>query len=84
MITEEEREQLNEWFRYHSPTKEQQEALDRLNAAALELCKAIMETTTPCADRSAAVRQVREAKMTAAAAIVSPAFRRTSARHEGE
>jgi hypothetical protein len=83
MITEEEREQLNEWFRYHTPSKEQQEALDRLNAAALELSKVIMESTVPCADRSAAVRQVREAKMMAASAIVSPAFRR--ARHgEGE
>jgi len=75
MITEEQRQLLNDWFQYHQPSKEQAEALDRINAAALELAKIIIETTPQGADQSAALRRVREAKMTANAALLIPVRR---------
>jgi hypothetical protein len=59
-----------EWiFQYHKPTEDQIPRYERLRAAALEFSKVIEAECPNCADRTAAIRKVREAVMTANAAI---------------
>lgn len=62
-------EDLVEIFTYHPPDAEQQVAYHLLREAALEFSRVILKTVPPCADQSAAIRHVREAVMTANAAI---------------
>lgn len=63
------REKLPEIFKYHSPTPTQVEQYLQLRNKALELGELICELTPPCADQTAAIRLLREAVMTANAAI---------------
>jgi hypothetical protein len=63
------RETLEEIFTYHAPEPDQVPRYERLREAALEFASAICEEAPPCADRTAAIRFVREAVMTANAAI---------------
>ncbi len=56
---------LNWMFDYHKPTEDQVEKYARISAAAKNLARVILQVCPPCADRSAAVRKVREARMTA-------------------
>jgi hypothetical protein len=60
---------LDDVFSYHAPDAAQIEAFPPIRAAAKELARAILQNAPPCADRSAAIRKVREAVMTANAAI---------------
>lgn len=60
---------LEHIFSYHKPTADQLPKYERLREAAKEFAKAIVECTPECADQSAAIRHVREAVMTANAAI---------------
>lgn len=66
---------LREWFRYHAPSEHPdglavvQGRYERLRAAGLVFAEAIVAETPACADQTAAVRKVREAVMTANAAI---------------
>lgn len=62
-------EQLDNWFKYHSPTEEQQRCYVRIREAGKQLAVAISECCPKSADATAAVRKVREAVMTANAAI---------------
>ena len=62
-------EQLVNWFTHHPPTQPQIGQYERLRAAGLEFARAIVKETPACADQTAAVRKVREAVMTANAAI---------------
>lgn len=62
-------EQLRVIFVYHPPSPEQGRKYNVIRAKALEFAEAIVENTPPCADQSAAIRKVREAVMTANAAI---------------
>lgn len=55
--------------RYHKPSPAQIEAHERLAAAAEAFIRAILADAPDCADRAAAIRHVREAKMTASAAV---------------
>ncbi len=57
-------------FNYHKATEDQRGRIERVRKAAYALACAIEEGAPACADRSAAVRKVREAMMTANAAIV--------------
>jgi len=66
MIT---KEILDNWFTYHAPTKEQVERYTELRDAAHVFAAVIMKNTPASADQSAAIRKVREAVMTANAAI---------------
>jgi hypothetical protein len=66
MITD---EQLANWFTYHPPTDADVLRYSRIRKAALDLALEICECTPECADQTAAVRKVREAVMTANAAI---------------
>jgi hypothetical protein len=62
--------ELERLFTYHAPTDAEKAQMERINRAAKELAWAIYECTPECADQSAAIRKVREARMTANAAIV--------------
>lgn len=69
-ITEEEMAEVEEQFIYHAPTGDKQlEAYAAVRARGKELAVCILNTVPPCADRTAAIRRVREAVMTANAAI---------------
>lgn len=61
--------QLINIFSYHAPKPEQLPKYDRLRTAALSFAYVILEETPESADQTAAIRKVREAVMTANAAI---------------
>jgi len=60
---------LGEMFTYHAPTPPQQESYREIRRAALDLAAVIVACCPDCADRTAAIRKVREAVMTANAAV---------------
>lgn len=60
---------LLHWFTYHPPNPEQQKKYEEIRAAALSFAHIIIVNTPPSADQTAAIRKVREAVMTANAAI---------------
>lgn len=62
-------ETLENWFTYHSPNSDQQVAYAKLRSSALEFAKAINGLVPDSADKTASLRKVREAVMTANAAI---------------
>lgn len=60
---------LDHVFTYHAPSPDQQVVYEKLRASAKAFAHAIQELTPACADQSAALRHVREALMTANAAV---------------
>jgi hypothetical protein len=62
-------ENIEEVFTYHAPNAEQIEKFAKVKEAGVAFARAILESCPPCADTSAALRQVRDARMTANAAI---------------
>jgi hypothetical protein len=67
---------LQNWFTYHSPlpdtpppSPEQLPKYLAIRDAGMSLARAIVSNSAPSADQTAAVRKVREAVMTANAAI---------------
>ena len=60
---------LDNIFTYHSPTADDTVAYEKLRNSAKQFAQAIVELVPPCADQTAAIRKVREAVMTANAAI---------------
>lgn len=62
-------ENVKRVVRYQAPTPEQIEAHENLACAAETLIETILKNCPPCADRTAAIRKAREAKMTASAAV---------------
>lgn len=60
---------INNIFTYHSPTPEQLPKYEAIRAKAKELGLVIVENTPASADQTAAIRLLREAVMTANAAI---------------
>ena len=56
-------------FAYHSPRGDQPARYEAIRAAGKHLAQVILELTSESADQSAALRHVREAVMTANAAI---------------
>lgn len=63
------RDNLDDVFTYHPPESAQNLAYDRLREEAKRLAAAILEETPVCGDQQAAIRLVREAVMTANAAV---------------
>jgi hypothetical protein len=61
--------QLDEMFTYHSPTSTQLPKYAANNDAAKAFAQAVIENTPASADQSAAIRKIRDARMTANAAI---------------
>jgi len=63
-------EMLKHWFTYHEPKDlTQLHAYEEIRKAGLHLAITITSLTPPCADQTAAIRKVREAVMTANAAV---------------
>lgn len=65
------KDQLENLFTYHAPTEEQIKQYANLRSAALEFARVIHENTPESPDRTAAIRSVREAVMTANAGIAT-------------
>jgi hypothetical protein len=64
-------DQLGNMFTYHPPTPLQREQYELIRTAALNLARVIAIAAPPGPDRTEAVRKVREAVMTANAAIAT-------------
>jgi hypothetical protein len=62
-------ETLKRWFTYHPPTPEQVLTYERIRTAAHAFAEVVVECTPSCPDQAVAVRLIREAVMTANAAI---------------
>lgn len=62
-------ERIEEWFTYHAPTPEQIEQYQAIRDKAKELALTIARNAPVSADQTAALRKLREAVMTANAAI---------------
>jgi len=60
---------LTELFKYHPPTPEQLPKYAAINQAAKNLAEVILQNCPPSADRSAAIRLIRDARMTANASV---------------
>lgn len=63
------KEDLGSWFMYHTPTSEQLVRYETIRAAGKGLAQVILANTPAGPDQTAAIRKVREAVMTANAAI---------------
>lgn len=60
---------LDDVFSYHSPDGDKPERYEAVRGAAKELARVIFDNCPGCADRTDAIRKVREAVMTANASI---------------
>lgn len=63
------KEALDDIFSYHAPTAHQRYSYEALRESAKQFAETILAHTPPSADQSAAIRKVREAVMTANAAV---------------
>lgn len=64
-------ELADDLFRYHPPTEEQKAKYDAINKAAKDFFKVVHANCPQSPDRTAAVRLIREARMTANASIAT-------------
>lgn len=62
-------EEIENTFCYHPPKADQPARYEAIRAKAKELAQVIVASTPKCADQTAAIRKLREAVMTANAAI---------------
>lgn len=62
-------EDIDHWFTYHRPTEEQIPKYEELRERARSFAQLINELVPECADKTAAIRKLRECVMTANAAI---------------
>jgi hypothetical protein len=62
-------EQLDNWFTYHAPSSDNLVAYQKLREAARQFAGAINDLVPESADKTAAIRKLRECVMTANAAI---------------
>lgn len=60
---------IDNWFVYHSPTPDQIPKYQEIRDHGKLLAECVMRNCPPGADRTAAIRKIREACMTANAAI---------------
>lgn len=63
------RDNVDDVFNYHAPDADQKVIYEKLRSSARDFAWAIIDLTPMCADQQAAIRLVREAVMTANAAI---------------
>ena len=63
------KENLDNWFTFHSPTPEQLPKYQAIRDAGLNLATVIVANSPSSADQTAAIRKIREACFTANAAI---------------
>lgn len=69
VLNQEQERELDNLFSYHKPFGDQPERCEAIRAGARELARVILQNTPKSADQSAAIRKLREAVMTANAAI---------------
>ena len=62
-------DRIDNWFSYHAPQGDQAERYGRIREAGAAFARVIEAETPASADQTAAIRKVREAVMTANAAI---------------
>jgi len=62
---------LDNVFMYHAPNEEQIEKYKAIREQGKKLAEIIVACTPVCADQTAAIRKIREAVMTANAAIAT-------------
>lgn len=62
---------LKRLFTYHPPTPEQAASYTRINEACFQAARVILEETPASPDQSDAIRSIRNARMTANAAIAT-------------
>lgn len=62
-------EQIDNWFTYHAPSGPDLEMYNAIRTAGRHLAQVIVQNTPASADSNAALRKLREAVMTANAAI---------------
>jgi hypothetical protein len=60
---------LNDLFSYHAPRPDQLPKYQAIRSAAKHFAEIVLSNTPPSADQSASIRKIREAVMTANAAI---------------
>lgn len=60
---------IEDIFTYHPPKGDQPEKYTKIREAAKAFARVLVENTPKCADQSAAIRHLREAVMTANAAV---------------
>jgi hypothetical protein len=60
---------LQNWFIYHAPTVDQLPKFKVIREAALLFAEVVIANTPPSADQTTAIRHIRDAVMTANAAI---------------
>jgi hypothetical protein len=60
---------VDNWFEYHTPTSEALPKFKEIREAGKNLALVIMDNCPECPDTTVAIRKVREAVMTANAAI---------------
>lgn len=65
------REVIEDLFTYHPPTDLTRPKYAAINEAAKSFALVVYETCPPSPDRTAAMRQIREARMTANASIAT-------------
>ena len=64
-----EQEQLNNWFSYHPPIDDQAQRYEQIRAAGKAFAEKLVELCPPSADRTVAIRKIREAVYSANASI---------------
>lgn len=62
-------EMLVNWFSYHAPSADDAIRYEQVNQAALTFARILVAMCPPSADLTDAIRKIREARMTANAAI---------------
>jgi hypothetical protein len=62
-------EQIENWFSYHAPDSDDLVAYAKLRNAAKDFANAVNEICPESADKTAAIRKIREAVMTANASV---------------
>lgn len=62
---------IDDLFTYHQPTPEQAAKYGRISEAAKAFAKVVLEECPDTPDRSAAIREIRVARMTANASIAT-------------
>lgn len=67
--TKQQEQEIQNWFTYHPPSHDQTERYTRVRMRALTLAETFLQCAPPSADRTAALRKLREAVMTINAAI---------------
>jgi len=69
VMADAEYERIENWFSYHAPVGDQAQRYERIRAAGGEFARLLVELCPCSADRTAAIRKIREAVYSANASI---------------